>query len=53
MDVLASLKSSLPVLSTGAKQQWVGAVPTVTLQCFGYTLVVTSEGEVGGAVAVA
>lgn len=29
MDVLASLKSSLPVLSTVAKQQWVGAVPIV------------------------
>lgn len=33
MDVVASLKSFLPVLCTGAKQQWVGAVPTVTLQC--------------------
>lgn len=31
MDVLASLKSSLPVLSTIVKQQWVGTVPTVTL----------------------
>lgn len=33
IDVVASLKSFLPVLYTVAKQQWARAVPTVTLQC--------------------